>query len=1220
MVWDVSGHSISPLLGRLAMDSNCGGGSSGTSFMAEADCMTTSLCWKLSAERDGAPLLVTTTNYSACVWDLRSPVTAAKPNIRFGNISARKMAHNSSPYVQVACSRSHECATMDAAGTVRVFDIRMTDKSRYAANPLSSFAAFAHTGVGISYLPMKAATKGSTTEDCTTTAWITWGLDSPESDAVVKVWSSNNFCLKADTPRSEGIKKATEDYWFMDGSPRRPSGVVAPYHLIGLCTPPYQLACPRVCPDPVENGILTIGILDNDLSGSGSRVHDQWRAELWKLRPSTAVEMEANDGTFGMERLVSFDGGVERGGSIASTLGKGSRIGQLQAAELAITSYNTLGVHSAKNHREDDTNDKANLENDISLALCCLSDKGFVTTHIIPEALPKKPVSQSDGMTTVSPQRPALFSNARTKVFVDEREGGVNDAARIFGHQGERTPRAGITEAERNRKATPVKEIGPTVGPQPSARSSDTGMLFEMDVPAVAYGTVTTGGISGVQVGPADLASPKIPPTAALVDEPENTAARVRERMDNIETERIPCPRLAGASFGPGIGGLAMFNNGDVRKMWLWFAHAGSSRLTGIPASISAPEHSFSDQGNIDNGVTLEGIEVKAAAPRGCPRTMKDLMEMTEAAKEAQWGEVESGDGSADQEQSAGDNFFEYMSTGSVSSDSDDEPDDFGNGDGGKVSRIYESYFGSFRRPVAEPTGGISRQAAEDDERLSESSRQGSDIKVQVVGPSSDTLAPSVHVTHDYDKVALNNQSAELARDWELGQSQAEAEAGVLLPAVATKRLPQRHHFSDQNLVAHREVVQQAPESPTTHQGLTSYRRLAPSPQKLSSSARHSSDPLLPTMTSSASKFQIENEHGVHGGVETTRPNMQESMVFLRKLFSHQQDGNAFSSLVPPDSPMLHAKTRPIRTVASARPMAETINAAEEGRPRIKPGVYALSSDPLHKAFHDEERKLSHIKSLCLHNAAVCGRLGEEGKQNVWELLAEMVDRRINERPDAFNGWGGKGGGALGVELVASFMRYYETLGDVQMLATMVCVLSGGRPRTKDDTRGHLHLLPTGHDEKYDTYIRRYAELLFGWGLLVKRAELNKHLVVRIRESKGKNLNVTTQNGIALVFTCPKCGKDADFGTNVCRSCQDYAFRCSVCEMGVRGLFTVCEICGHGGHMGHMTSWFAEHAECPSGCGCLCTFSVRPQRRSITESNVQSNDLVGLGQYMDPLE
>ena len=239
----------------------------------------------------------------------------------------------------------------------------------------------------------------------------------------------------------------------------------------------------------------------------------------------------------------------------------------------------------------------------------------------------------------------------------------------------------------------------------------------------------------------------------------------------------------------------------------------------------------------------------------------------------------------------------------------------------------------------------------------------------------------------------------------------------------------------------------------------------------------------------------------------------------------------------------------------------------------------------------------------------------------VWKLLAQMVDRRLNESPDDFNGWGGKGGGALGVELVASFMRYYETLGDVQMLATMVCVLSGGRPRTKDDTREHLFLLPTGHDEKYDTYIRRYSELLFGWGLLVKRAELNKHLVVRVQENEGKVSTGKSQSGIALVFTCPRCGKDAELGTNVCRACQDFAFKCSICENGVRGLFTVCESCGHGGHMVHITNWFANHTQCPSGCGCFCcNFSSHPQRRSTVEVPNQRSDPIGGGQYINGIE
>ena len=174
------------------------------------------------------------------------------------------------------------------------------------------------------------------------------------------------------------------------------------------------------------------------------------------------------------------------------------------------------------------------------------------------------------------------------------------------------------------------------------------------------------------------------------------------------------------------------------------------------------------------------------------------------------------------------------------------------------------------------------------------------------------------------------------------------------------------------------------------------------------------------------------------------------------------------------------------------------------------------------------------------------------------------------------------------------------------MLATIVCVLSGGRSRNQGDDQ--LRLLPTsGYNEKYDTYIRRYSDLLFGWSLLVKRAELNKHLLQRVQEIEGNMVSDASDNmqrapGIELVFTCPRCGQDA---ANICRNCQDFAFTCSVCENGVRGLFMVCDACGHGGHAGHINSWFAKHSECPSGCGCLCIMKSRTAPSSVQNESAR---------------
>ena len=385
LVWDVSGHSISPLLGRLAMDASVGGDGSGHIYSSGSDFSVTSLSWKVSAEKDGAPLLATTTNYSACIWDLRSPVATAKPSVRFGVKTKKINSNNSnnggrsssavSPYVQISCSRSNECATLDAAGTVRVFDIRMTDQTRYSMNSLATFAAFAHRGVGISCLH---ALQAGTSEGRSTN-WVTWGLDSPDADAVVKVWSSSGNGEADLNIRSDNSTHKTEDtYWYMDGSPGRISGV-SPYRLIAQCSPPYHLACARVCPDPVENSIMTIGILDDNMGNTNKRGHDGWRAELWKIRPPTAVELDANDGTFGIERIVSFNGGAAHDACIESVLGRNTRIGQLQGAELAITSSTAAGLQNIKDS-DDRIQDKNQLE--LGLALCCLSDKGYVTTHV----------------------------------------------------------------------------------------------------------------------------------------------------------------------------------------------------------------------------------------------------------------------------------------------------------------------------------------------------------------------------------------------------------------------------------------------------------------------------------------------------------------------------------------------------------------------------------------------------------------------------------------------------------------------------------------------------------------------------------------------------------------------------------------------------------------------------------------------------------------------
>jgi len=245
--------------------------------------------------------------------------------------------------------------------------------------------------------------------------------------------------------------------------------------------------------------------------------------------------------------------------------------------------------------------------------------------------------------------------------------------------------------------------------------------------------------------------------------------------------------------------------------------------------------------------------------------------------------------------------------------------------------------------------------------------------------------------------------------------------------------------------------------------------------------------------------------------------------------------------------------------------------------------------------------ELEEIHQLCLHNAEISKSCNEVEKESVWRLLAETALTQMDEDGKMFSGWGGKGGGALGIDMVNNFFLYYEALGDFQMLATMFCVLNGRY--SKDQRPNRPSLLPKCREEVHDTYIIRYAELLYSWSLLNTRAELNKHLQRRheqndfqfqsIEEGKQQSFD------LGVKMSCPTCENEVDSRTNFCQNCMDFAFRCSICDTAVRGLFTFCEMCKHGGHLRHMVNWFSKNSFCPTGCGCQCRFS--PMLHSKTE-------------------
>lgn len=91
--------------------------------------------------------------------------------------------------------------------------------------------------------------------------------------------------------------------------------------------------------------------------------------------------------------------------------------------------------------------------------------------------------------------------------------------------------------------------------------------------------------------------------------------------------------------------------------------------------------------------------------------------------------------------------------------------------------------------------------------------------------------------------------------------------------------------------------------------GLPHYRYLSPAPVAKQGIPRPKSDPNMGKVKSQGRQQRLGyhlDEPGVHGGEYSVRPNMEESMTFLKKLFTHQQEGGAgFPNLMsPPDSPL----------------------------------------------------------------------------------------------------------------------------------------------------------------------------------------------------------------------------------------------------------------------------------------------------------------------------
>eukprot|EP00795_Rhopilema_esculentum_P001709 gene1709-16188_t len=92
----------------------------------------------------------------------------------------------------------------------------------------------------------------------------------------------------------------------------------------------------------------------------------------------------------------------------------------------------------------------------------------------------------------------------------------------------------------------------------------------------------------------------------------------------------------------------------------------------------------------------------------------------------------------------------------------------------------------------------------------------------------------------------------------------------------------------------------------------------------------------------------------------------------------------------------------------------------------------------------------------------------------------------------------------------------------------------------KFEYRKSCRLLDPSITRQYDCLKRAYADILYRWNLLNKRAEVLKHIDEVPSPHRGL------------------------------------------------GLLSFCVACGHGGHTLHLMGWFQKMDSCATGCGCFC--------------------------------
>ena len=288
---------------------------------------------------------------------------------------------------------------------------------------------------------------------------------------------------------------------------------------------------------------------------------------------------------------------------------------------------------------------------------------------------------------------------------------------------------------------------------------------------------------------------------------------------------------------------------------------------------------------------------------------------------------------------------------------------------------------------------------------------------------------------------------------------------------------------------------------------------------------------------------------------------------------------------------------------------------------------YTKDLAPLYKLPRQHHPPAEVLEEICLNNAKMAQQVERSDLVQIWNLLA-MTASGYGLSAGPFEGpWSMN---PFGSHMLEDIIRHYVRIRDVQTAAT-ICAVFGNRYRP--DTARHarkknskseslkdtlskeslnslkkfsrtqsehvedtnlswgisteesvhpkssvqLNMLSPNNNTLYDSYILAYADLLYRWKMYKARTELVKCL-----SSNSQSLMFAAK----LTTTCDTCNQPVSGAR--CVYCHKVSIRCSICRLPCPGTAVTCPKCSHGGHPRHIQSWFSDHDQCATGCGCLC--------------------------------